>query len=320
MSFWTSLWQTRAQSWTYAELESPSGPRTPVPPGGAYLSLFLKSARVTDVRRGLSRFYGAVHSYVKLAHRSTGEAEFNMVIAPDMLRDIDARNVDRVLVLDQRLLGPVPYVGGDVELEIGLFSIQSADLAAPYLKLLESLSSAAGVSYFAAALPFAKPILDGIQLLTGGNDASILELGLSKTERAPKTGYVVVVRAPKGSIDVSNLRVDPTDFTLLDRRGGAISDFPYLVLELTAQRERDDWALIPELRQAYAHVQQSVRAGKWTDAKAALAAFKLTAWTCNDLLLDDAERLAKEVEATIAPLLRAPIEAPPLDSLRLFAR
>ena len=67
--------------------------------------------------------------------------------------------------LDQRLLGPVPYVGGDIQAEVGLFSVASGDLTGPYLKLLDLLSQAATVSFIGLALPFVEPIKQGINAL-----------------------------------------------------------------------------------------------------------------------------------------------------------
>ena len=49
---------------------------------------------------------------------------------------------------DQRLLGPVPSMGGDLELKVGLFAVKSQDMLQPFLEILEDLSKAAGVGIF----------------------------------------------------------------------------------------------------------------------------------------------------------------------------
>ncbi|RZM18123.1 MAG: hypothetical protein EOO88_41565, partial [Pedobacter sp.] len=77
---------------------------------------------------------------------ATGECSVT-VTAPTAMRDLDPNRLDRIIQSNYRLMGPVPYVGGDIRVEIGLLSVASADLAAPYLQLLETLSDKAGVSY-----------------------------------------------------------------------------------------------------------------------------------------------------------------------------
>ena len=297
MGWWDSAWKTLAEDWVYGWL-GPQQVRSSFPTGAveanaSYLNIFLKSARVVDVRKGLTTFYGVVHSFMKLPHRSLGTAEFNVVTTPDDLKNVDAR-VDRVVQVNQRLLGPTPYVGGDLEIEVGLFSVPSSDLAAPYLSLLKSLSNAAGVAFMTSALPFAGPILEGVKLLTGGQGTT-LEIGLSMTEPAPRQGYCVVMRAPKNAVPVSNLKLDPSDFRLLDSKGQPIAQYPYLVLEVQSSSKRDDWFQIPDLAKAYSRVQALYREGNDKDTEAALQMFRRVAKTCNDLLMEDADLLANKV-------------------------
>src|ERR1039458_8954350 len=122
MGWWNDVWTTRAQSWVYGWLDSsqvPQGaPSGPVVANASYLNIFLKSARVVNVRKGLNTFYGVVHSFMRLPHRSQKVAEFNVVTTPTALQNISAR-VDRVVQLNHRLLGPAPYVDGDLEIELG---------------------------------------------------------------------------------------------------------------------------------------------------------------------------------------------------------
>jgi hypothetical protein len=303
MGWWDQLWKTQSQDWVYGWLNAnqipPGAPSGPVQPDTAYLNIFLKSARVVNVRRGLETFYGAVHSFMRVPHRSQMTAEFNMVITPSSLKNIDAKGIDRVVQINQRLLGPVPYVDGDLEMEVALFSVASSNLAAPYLTLLESLSKTAGVSFISAALPFAAPILEGIRLLTGDDRNAVLEIGLSITEPKPRQGYCVVMRAPKGVVDLSRLKLDPADFRLLDANGQAVADYPYMVLEVRAEPQRPDWFKIPDLTKAYSRIQELYRDGS-DDTNAAVQIFRRVALTCNDLTMQDATNLADKVASMYA--------------------
>ena len=210
MGFWKSVWQKRAKVWLYHHFKAEQVPehREPeiIQPKKAYANIWLKSARVVNLRTGLKRFYGAVHSRVSLLPVShTDEVEVNTVVAPKFLSNVDARRLDRVISVNHRLLGPVAHSGSDVEIEIGLFSIAEADLVAPYLGMLENISNIAGVGFLSAAMPFAAPIKDGIDaILTGGGD-NILEIGLARTFKPLKTGFHLVMRVEKEKLDPSTL-------------------------------------------------------------------------------------------------------------------
>jgi hypothetical protein len=300
VGWWDQIWRDKTEDWICDWLPSSQVPSDAltgeVEPESSYLSIFLKSARIVDVRKGLTTFYGVVHSYIKLPQRSTQDAEFNVVTTPAGLKNIDAEHIDRVIQVNQRLLGPVPYFGGDLEMEIGLFSVAASDLAAPYLTLLEKLSRTAGVSFVSSALPFAGPIIEGIKLLSGNPKQATLEVGFSMTQPRPKQGYLVVIRAPKESIELKNIKVDPADFRL-SNNGQPLGPYPYMVFELRSETQRLDWAKIPELSVAYQEVQTEYRAGRADRIQEALLLFHHTALTCNDLLPDDAEKLSAKVEA-----------------------
>lgn len=297
--FWKNLWKTRAKDWIYESLEasqvSDSLQQTPIEPDTAYLNVFLRWFRIVNVRVGLKKFYGTVHSYISVPYEgSTESAEFQVVTTPPNLKDQDTKHLDRVITRNIRLLGPIPYRGGDVDLEVGLFSVKSADLAGPYVEVLETMATAAGVSFVSVAKPFLQPIETGINLLTGAADDTILEIGLSTTLDTPKTGYFFVMRAQKGTVDVSKLRVS-SDFRLVDEAGNAIEDFPYMVLAVEATEKRDDWFQIPELHKLYETLRLEAKKGDVEETQKALATFERAVRFSPDLLTRDAKQLIEKV-------------------------
>ena len=307
ISIWNDIWRTRAKTWTYAEIPASKTPeglgQDPVIAESVYLNVWLTSFRITDVRKGLKEFYGTVHSFITLPVLGDQKADFQVVTTPGQLQKIDAENVDRIIVLNQRLLGPIPYRGGDLAMEVGLFSIKEADLAAPFLSVLESMSKIGGVSFIATALPFAGPIRDGINLLAGANGDSVLEIGLSRQYNPVKTGYFVVMRAEQGEVDPNKFRIDQTHQLVDDATGANIKDFPYLVFRIDASSQRDDWHQVPELKTTYASLQEVIRKGQNTQVDDAFAIFRRTALTCADLLFSDAKRLVAKVEADVAAII-----------------
>jgi hypothetical protein len=303
-SFISSLFHTKAKDWIFGRLQPeqlPPDEAAPavIPVNQAYVEIVLKSARVVNVRKGLNKFYGAVHSYLSLPLRSGTIGEFNTVTTPSNLQKVDAANLDTVIAVNRVILGPVPYRAAPLVMEIGLFSVKEADLAGPFLKVLEDLSSAAGVGVVQQALPFAAPLTAGINLLSGGAADIALEIGLmtslSTATEPLQSGWYAVMRAEKTQVDFRNLRLTADDYRLVDTGGKPVSDYPYLVFKVAATPQRDQWFLIKELSDRYEEIRREVEAGRVEGAQEAFAAFKRTAILSHDLLAQDAQRLVEDV-------------------------
>lgn len=302
MGWWSPALRTRANSWTFGSLEQDQVPdalpRAPVEPDRFYLSGFLRSMWITDVRAGVSRLYGTVHSHVSLPHVAGGTADFQIVVTPPDLRDVDPAAANRFVTRNIRLFGPVPYRGGDLSVELGLFSVKAGDFVGPFVDLLESISGAAGVALVEAAKAVAEPARRGFDLLLGTEGEAILEIGLATTFARPETGYFVVMRKGRDEVDLRTLRV-AEDYRLVDRDGKAVVDVPYAVLAVEAAAARDDWFQIPQLAEAYGALKDDVRRAKLDTVKESLAAFKRTVLTSPDLLMSDAVRLVERVTTEI---------------------
>lgn len=302
--WWKNIWNQRAQDWTYLSLSDQYLPhqraQSSLEPEKTYLNIFLRSMRVVNVRTGLTKFYGMAHSYISLPHLSGKRAQFHCLAVPPELQNIDPSHLDRVITLSKRLLGPVPYYGGDVEMELGLFSVKSTDLAGPFLKLLDGLSTTAGVSFIGVARPFVASLLQGVNLLASTQEDSFLEIGLTKTFEKPGTGYFAIIRVPHGAIDANIVKVQDETYRLIDATTGVpLAQYPYMVISIEASEQRDDWFLIPELASVYKMLQEELRTGHVNTIKEAQAIFNRTVHTCLDLIPPDAERLISKVNKQV---------------------
>ena len=302
MGWWKKVWTDQAEDWIFDYLGASQVPdklaRVAVAPSSGYLSVFLRSFRVVNVRKGISKFYGTVHSFITVPHISGKQAKFHVLTTPSSLSEIDAENIDRIISMNRRLLGPIPYRGGDLEIEVGLFSVESANLVKPFLTVLEAMSQAAGVSYINMAMPFIGPILQGVDLLTGAGGSSILEIGLAKLLTTIETGTMIMIRAPKGSINIADYKLDK-DYKLIGKNGQSLKDYPYIVVAIEAHPDRSDWFNIPELAAAYNELMDEVRMGKYEPTMEALAVFKRVAITCPDLLPKHAMKVAQDVDGQV---------------------
>lgn len=259
-----------------------------------YVTIRIRSSRVVNVRKGTSKFYGSVQSRAHYLHGDRGPIEYQKVIAPDM-RELDADNVDHILMINKPALGPVPYLG-ELSLELGLFSVKSSDLAAPYLDLLTSLAEKSGVAALSTALPYVEPLRKGADLLFGNSKLSTLEIGMDQSWSELSTGTWLIMRAPKQAINPGRIRIDKTDGKVTT---GAAKPYPYLVFTIEASRRRDDWMTIPELKAAWDAIAAAAKSGRIDEAEQLMRQFELIARWSPDLVPEDARRLAAKAAAQL---------------------
>jgi hypothetical protein len=300
LEFWNKVRKTPAKDWYYSlhpEHQTPNDiPTGQVKANASYINVHLKSMRIVNVRNGFKTFYPVVHSFISLKYLGNSDAEFNVVTTPNQLAELDSSNLDRIISINKRLLGPTPYRGGDVLFDIGLFSVKSGDLSKPFLSLLTDMSNIAGVSFLGKALPFVDPISKGVDLLVGNTSAVELEVGISTDNSQLIIGYYVLIADDKQNVQRDKLFIDPSDFKLTDDKGTPFRSHPYLVLSISTSDKKEDWFDIPELAAAYKKLQDNVRSGDINAAKDSLTIFKRFVLTSNDLLSRDAKEIAVQVE------------------------
>jgi len=257
MGIWSDLWVAESKDWAFSRIGGWSaGPA--LQPKKTYVSVMIQQLHISNVRVGFSKFYGTVQSYARLPHMSGHAAEFTAVTTPAQLRDVPRKNLDRFVLSGHRLLGPVPFMGGDLELEIGLFSVKSQDMLKPYLDLLNELSKAAGVSISSVAAPYLSPLKRGVELLTTAEGGATLEIGVSATFDTLREGTYFVARLDSANRDISKFAVD-VNHRLLDENGNPIRDAPYIVFSIDQHHARDDWFMIPSIASAHAKLNDVVQ-------------------------------------------------------------
>jgi hypothetical protein len=289
----------KAQDYIIAPLGERHGAprRAPVEIDSAYVSLSVKAARIVDIRRWTSKFHGCINSRATFLHEAQGNVEHQTVLAPPELKELDPAHLDRIVSIDKVLLGPFPY-RGQLGLTIALFSVKSADLAGPYLDLLTSLADTAGVSFLAAAKAYIEPLRKGADLLFGSANASQLEIGFDRDFTALEAGYYLAMRAPKDSVQLDTLRIDPNDYRLLDQQGRPFGSYPYFVLAVETGQRRADWMLIPDLKTTWDEMKKAFVAAQYNDAGNLLGQFERECRVSPDLVPADVQRLVKKARDT----------------------
>jgi hypothetical protein len=259
-----------------------------------YVRVWLRAARIVDVRRWSSKFHATVHGQFVYVDRLQGTREVMSIVAPDKaFEEMDPRNLDRFIVVNQPLLGPIPY-RGELAIDVALFSVVAADLAKPYLDLLADLTNAASVSFLVQAKPFIEPLRRGVEMLLFNGNRAHLEIGLTRTDTALRIGNIVVARVQKGTFKPEDLHLDPQDFGLLDGNGRPVTAFPYMILGVEASTERADYATIPELRTGWETVRQAASEGRSVeDVRGRFDQLRRAIWLSPDLIQTDKKRIVE---------------------------
>lgn len=266
----------------------------PIAPDTEYVRIWLRSARITDVRRWSQKFYPAVHARFVYADPALGMREIVSVSSPHKtFQELDSRYLDRFIVVNQPLIGPVPY-RGELTSEVALFSVAAENLARPYLDLLANLTETASVSYLSAIEPFIAPIKRGAEMLLLDPGRAELEIGLSRTDTALLGGNIVVARTDKDGPGLHDVTLDPDDWRLLDSTGRPVRDFPYMVLGVERLTERTDFRTIPDIQAGWKKVREAAMRGE--SAEQVLAAFQALGRVIRfspDLVPHDCDRITR---------------------------
>jgi hypothetical protein len=272
-----------------------------------YIELVSEFAWIPKLRKGFTRFHKATYSEVSLPTLDAN-AVFQTLSTPKALQQMSPDDLSRVIQLRHRLFGPVPYRGGDLSLQLGVYAIKEKDLAQPFLELVSTFADLGTASFLSTAKSFATPITNAVNALTGASDDVSLEIGinqlLTSSTGTVRTGYYLVIGAERKDIDPSKLKLDPSKNSLLDAAGNDIKKFPYIVFRLTSTDKHATWFQIPEIKESYQAIRRAIGQDR-AKAELLVKAFRPLAMVSNDLLMPDGERLAglvqKEFEAVHPP-------------------
>jgi hypothetical protein len=275
-------------------------------PRESYVHITLERMHLRQGRRLWTSRRPVLHSFV-MADVPGGRYEVPMVAGPGALEQLSDGEGDRVVIGRLSLLGPTPFVGGDLEMTCGLFTVTARDFAGDLLNLASSVSSAIGVEPVGAALKLVDPIKRGLEQLLGASDAELV-LGLRRSLRgndgaSPATGYLVLAGE---SIEPGSRLSVAADGRLLDAESSAEVDDDYFVLRVGSLDRRDDWQAMAELHVAWEEASRAAVAGEKERLGRATAAFAQVVVSSSQLIESDQVRLILALRQRIAALAAQP--------------
>jgi hypothetical protein len=275
----------------------------------AYLQVRLAEMYLGRTRTLWRKFSPLVHAFIA---RDNTE-ELHAVAGPGQLQELGEHNLDRVIVLNLRLAGPIPYKGGEVRILAGLYSVPREDAAVALVSTVGALAGVAGPTAVAAT--------EIINLVKSGVD-SILGLGTTKLRlgindtfggaNALRSGFHVGIGAAEAEVPFHALWIREgrlvmgNSLVLADPYTGN----DYFVLHLERLARRPDWPGLPGLTEFEEQFKAVLSGDGTVDAKRAeLAArwpkFRETLVTSPFLTRFDAGQIANDVSNDLQERLKA---------------
>ncbi len=217
-----------------------------------YLRLRLTRMFLQNQRDWFRTKYPVVHTSLRFAGID-GIVETHFIARPEMSGDENTRNLDQIVVLDQTLLGPILYRGGDLDLLLGLYAAPADDWAQRFIGLAEAISQVTLNAPLSTVISVASSVKKAVEGTLLGDGVS-LRLGLDKELKEHEwlaPGHLVMIAAPDNQIDQSKLVVE--DGELLTQQGDIYTAHDYIVLAIEVSESRSDWQSL-----GYGHLWQSL--------------------------------------------------------------
>jgi hypothetical protein len=301
---WTRVSGSTAEDLTFVPgMTIPGAPAAqPITADACYIELYLESLRIEKARRFATQFNGVVYAFQTLARDGAANASLAAVSKPDSLAKLDSSALGNVITVSRKLTGPVPWRGGTLHLELGLFSVKTGNLLSPFLDFVTQVSATAGVSFVNTAVPFLPLLLKGMDLLAGQTEDVALEVAYDADMDVRTSGTYAIIASGKGNIDVSRLTIDPVDRKLL--LNGVPLQCGYAVFSIRRTDQKADWGEIPELKSAIDAVVANIKLNNKEAAEKALDSFRFIATTSPDLTPDDADWIVGNAEKKLARAFR----------------
>lgn len=272
--------------------------------------MFLKHRRVLFQTK-----YPVVNALMRFAGLD-GKVEVNFVVKPELAGDGEESDLDDVVTLDQTLLGPMLYRGGDLELMLGLYSAPADDWAKRFISLAEGISQLTLNATLTTAISMASAIKTSIVDSMSG-DGLDLKFGLDKELKendwlAP--GYVVMISAPEEEIDFEQLAVK--DGELQTKQGKVYDDHDYIVLGIEVTSQRSDWQSLGYGQLWQSLLKTAANADEIKIVKDAYATFAGAIMASSDLSWADRSGIIKLAQQRIAAIRDARAPADFFDGLK----
>ncbi len=217
----------------------------PIENDQAYFVVRMKEMYLQHTRVLWRKYYPMLRGYVRYANK-----EELSVTGPGQLKQLGETNPDRVVNLNHRLAGPIPYKGDDVTVVAGLYAVPGQDATKALVDTVGQLAALGGVA-LGQTLAVAGIVKSAVEGIVGMGETS-LSLGVEDTfyKGNPfRSGLYLGVSARSSEVKLSELWLK--DGRLVQGRdpivGKPYTDYDYMILEVERRPNREDWPGLPKI-------------------------------------------------------------------------
>ncbi|MFI5455836.1 MAG: hypothetical protein ACHRXM_10335 [Isosphaerales bacterium] len=280
----------------------------------AYFVLRLKEMYVRTARQLWQTFYPMLHSFTE--HQKETEES---VVGPSQLGALANAGLDRIVAQNQRLAGPTPYRGDDVNLVVGLYAVPGSDVARAFIDTVGEITKLGGIT-LGVVPQIADALKTGIDKTLALN-ATKLQLGVKDSFPAGTplhTGIYVGIASAGGDGLFDQLWFSGGRLRTGSDKGPPFDQSDFMVIALERLDTRDDWPRLPGLAEIQAKMSSILSDGSLSidDRKKKLSdvwpTFTGLLFSSPHLTKPDRARIANDVAESIhEQLAPAPLFAPP---------
>ena len=289
----------------YRQGQNVQSPAVSLKPNEHYFRLWVKEMRLQATTRWFTKFHPAVHSLTSITFANQ-TLDLARVAGPSEFEGVEQGNLDSSVALNFPLTSTLPFVGGDVNINLGLVSVPTKDNIGEMLEMVSDVTGILNVPQISTVVAFAGTAANSIRQFIGVADPS-LQLYFKDTFTSGaggsplKSGYFVSLNLPEDQIDRSRLwvRDERLVYGQSAEAGIALNDADYMLIHLEALTERDDWRQFPLIDDPLSEALVAAINGESDAAKKALRRAKVAAYMLDDLTDTDKKRVMAAMDKIV---------------------
>jgi hypothetical protein len=229
------------------------GDSTPFMPNASYFQIRLAEMYLREKRELWTEFIPLGIAIADFIYKSKQET-VPCFVGNESIAEFSAYTDKQFVELrNTRILGPFPYVGGEVGLFIGLVQIKAGDLTEQVFKILAKVVKAFDLSGISRYMEIAKPLSEGLDSFLG-IQANKLQFAFRDVfnEREGdnnrfRQGYIAFVNCNENALSADTLWIKDDRLSVGSTKESTepFSAYDYCLVKFEHLSERGDYSVLP---------------------------------------------------------------------------
>lgn len=282
--------------WTFIEDVAVAGSTIstqPIANDQCYVELYVDSLRLGHARKFATTFNGVVYAFATTAKEGAMPSKLSAVTKPQEITNVGDADLNNVITFSKRMFKVIPWRGDPLELELGLFSVKTGNIASDIADYVVRLSNTISPGITSTFDPLVPLVTEGLDMMAGQTEDVELELAVDSSLELQSGKHYALIRMPREEIDPAQLSVK--EGGQLQHKGRDV-EASYCVFSIRPRQDNPEWGKIGDLRQRFDDLKSAILSGRQSDAEDAMAAFRRAVIVCPDLITADKKTLIKRAK------------------------